>query len=88
MQNNTVRQKLISLNSGKSNIAYAGNNMWFTENPNYADLVAELKESIQNNEVRGSILIATDSGIMIDEKDSLGCPFHISYIYHIPTGFR
>lgn len=64
MQNNTVRQKLISLNSGKSNIAYAGNNMWFTENPNYADLVAELKESIQNNEVRGSILIATDSGII------------------------
>ena len=64
MQNNPVLKELIRLNSGISNIRYAENNMWFSENPKYADFIAELKESIQNNDVRGSILIATDSEII------------------------
>ena len=64
MQNNTVLKELIRLNSGISNIRYAENNMWFSENPKYADFVADLKENIRNNDVRGSILIATDSEII------------------------
>lgn len=64
MQNNTVLKELIRLNSGISNIRYAENNMWFSENPKYADFVADLKENIRNHDVRGSILIATDSEII------------------------
>ena len=64
MQNNTVLQKLVCLNGGETDIGYAENNMWFSENPNYAGFVAELKDSVQNNDVRGSILIATDREII------------------------
>lgn len=64
MQNNTVLKELIRLNSSISNIRYAESNMWFSENPKYADFVADLKENIRNNDVRGSILIATDSEII------------------------
>lgn len=64
MQNNTVLKELICMNSGESNIACAENNMWFNEDPKYADFVRELKESIQNNDVRGSILIAADREII------------------------
>ena len=64
MQKITVLNELVRLNSGESDIAYAENNMWFNGDPNYAGFVKELKESIENNDVRGSILIATDSGII------------------------
>ena len=64
MQKITVLDELVRLNSGESDIAYAENNMWFNGDPNYAGFVKELKESIENNDVRGSILIATDSGII------------------------
>ncbi len=64
MQNSAVLKELVSLNSGAQNVAYAEKNMWFSEDPKYARFVAELKENIQNNDVRGSILIATDSEII------------------------
>ena len=64
MENKNVLKELICLNSGESNIAYDESNMWFSENPKYADFVAELKENIQNNDVRGSVLIATDSEVI------------------------
>ena len=64
MQTNTVSKELNRLNSGASVIACPENNMWFTESPEYAAFIAELKESIQNHDVRGSILIATDREII------------------------
>lgn len=64
MQNKTILKELICLNGGESNIAYAESNMWFSENPKYAAFVAELKENIRNNDVRGSILIATDREVI------------------------
>ena len=72
MQNNTVLKELICMNSGESNIACAENNMWFNEDPKYADFVRELKESIQNNDVRGSILIAADREIIFVPDQHLG----------------
>jgi len=64
MQNKNILKELICLNGGESNIAYTESNMWFSENPKYADFVAELKENIQNNDIRGSILIATDREVI------------------------
>ena len=64
MQNSTVLKELTDLNRGEAGIACSEKNMWHSENPQYADFVAELKENIQNNDVRGSILIATDSDII------------------------
>ena len=62
--NNNVLRELIRLNGGASDITYDESNMWFSKDPKYAGFAAELKESVQNNDVRGSILIATDSEVI------------------------
>lgn len=64
MQNSTILKEIVDLNRSEADIAYSEKNMWFNESPKYADFVAELKDNIQNNDVRGSILIATDSDII------------------------
>ena len=60
MQDKNILKELIYLNGGESNIAYTESNMWFSENPKYADFVAELKENIQNNDIFLSIIRRTE----------------------------
>lgn len=64
MQNREVIQALTALNGGAENIGYEEENLWYTSDPQWAEMVKELKETVRNQDVRASILIATDEDVL------------------------
>ncbi|MBQ1391575.1 MAG: hypothetical protein IIY82_07475, partial [Firmicutes bacterium] len=60
MPNRSVLEELIRLNGGVEDLAYEEENLWFSEKPAYMPFIAELKETVKNEEIRGVILLATD----------------------------
>lgn len=64
MQNKEVLQALTALNGGAENIGYEEENLWYTAVPRWADLVADLKACVRNEDVHASILIATDEAVL------------------------
>ena len=64
MQNREVIQALTALNGGAENIGYEEENLWYTSDPQWAEMVKELKETVRNQDVRASILIATDKDVL------------------------
>ena len=64
MQNKEVLQALTALNGGAENIGYEEENLWYTADPRWAGLVADMKACVKNQDIRASILIATDEDIL------------------------
>ena len=64
MQSKEVLQALTALNGGAENIGYEEENLWYTTDPRWAGMVKELKETVRNQDVRASILIATDEAVL------------------------
>lgn len=64
MQSKEVLQALTALNGGAENIGYKEENLWYTTKPQWAEMVKELKETVRNQDVRASILIATDEAVL------------------------
>ena len=64
MQNEAVFKELLQFQSSGATLACTEDNLWFNENPNYANFVAALQEGVRNKNVRGTILIATDKEII------------------------
>lgn len=64
MKKDNVLSELVKLNSGVSDIAYSDENIWFSRKAEYAELVEKLSSFVQNENVRGTLLVATDSDII------------------------
>lgn len=64
MQNKEVLQALTALNGGAGNLVYEEENLWYTADPRWAGLVADMKACVKNEDIRASILIATDEDIL------------------------
>ena len=64
MQSKEVLQALTALNGGAENIGHEEENLWYTTDPRWAGMVKELKETVRNQDVRASILIATDEDVL------------------------
>ena len=64
MQNKDIFESLVALNDGKMDLGFEETNIWFTQKPEWAALVADLKTAVQNENIRGIILVATDSDIL------------------------
>ena len=64
MQNDTILQALAALNDGRTDLAFEAENIWYSRKPEWAPFVEELKATVQNDDIRGSILIATDSDVI------------------------
>ena len=64
MQNDTILQALAALNDGRTDLAFEAENIWYSRKTEWAPFVEELKATVQNDDIRGSILIATDSDVI------------------------
>ena len=64
MQNKEISQVLAALNGGKTELAHEEENIWYSQKPEWSALVEELKTAVLNEEIRGSILVATDSDVI------------------------
>ena len=56
--------KELTAQNGAAALGYADENMWFSEKPDYAACVGELIETVREQEIRASILIATDEDVI------------------------
>ena len=64
MENRAITEALAALNGGKTDLGYEEENIWYSRKPEWAALVEELKAAVRNEDIRGSILVATDSDII------------------------
>ncbi|MBQ8922448.1 MAG: serine hydrolase [Oscillospiraceae bacterium] len=64
MNKGTVLNELVKLNSGVSDIAYASEHIWHSVKAEYAELIGKLTDFVKTENIRGTVLIATDSDII------------------------
>ena len=64
MKNEEISNALVALNGGRMDLAFEAENIWYSQKPEWAPLVEELKTTVQNEDIRGSILIATDGDVI------------------------
>ena len=64
MQNEEILKALVALNGGKMDLGFEEENIWYSQKPEWAPLAEELKTTVQNEDIRGSILIATDGDVI------------------------
>ena len=64
MNIDNVLNELVKLNSGVSDIAYAGEHIWHSGKAEYAELIGKLTDFVKTENIRGTVLIATDSDII------------------------
>lgn len=64
MNKDNVLNELVKLNSGVSDIAYAGEHIWHSVKAEYAELIGKLTDFVKTENIRGTVLIATDSDII------------------------
>ena len=64
MQNEKILKALVALNDGKADLGFEEENTWYSQKPEWAALVDELRATVKNEDIRGSILIATDSDVI------------------------
>ena len=64
MQNKEISEALVALNGGKTDLGFEEENIWYSRKPEWAAFAEELKAAVLNEEIRGSILIATDSDVI------------------------
>ncbi len=64
MQTKEISRILADLNGGRTDLGFDKENIWYSRKPEWAALVAELKAAVLHEEIRGSILVATDSDVI------------------------
>ena len=64
MDKDTVLNELVKLNSGVADIAYAGEHIWHSGKAEYAELIEKLIDFVKTENIRGTLLLATDSDII------------------------
>ena len=64
MNKDNVINELVKLNSGVADIAYAGEQIWHSVKAEYAELIGKLTDFVKNKNIRGTLLLATDSDII------------------------
>lgn len=64
MRNKEISEVLTALNGGKTDLAHTEENIWHSRKPEWAAFAEELKAAVLNEEIRGSILVATDSDVI------------------------
>ena len=64
MNKDNVLNELVKLNSSVSDIAYAGEHIWHSEKAEYTELTAKLTDFVKTENIRGTLLLATDSDII------------------------
>lgn len=64
MKHDEIQGALVALNGGKTDLGYEEENAWYSRKPEWAPLVEELKAALRNNQIRGSIMVATDSDVI------------------------
>ena len=64
MRNEEISESLAALNGGRMDLAHEEENIWYSRKPEWAALTEELKAAVLNEEIRGSILVATDSDVI------------------------
>ena len=64
MRKDEICRALAELNGGRADLGYAEENIWYSREPEWAPFVEELKAAVRNEDIRGSILVATDSGVL------------------------
>ena len=64
MRNEEISEVLAALNGGKTDLAHEEENIWYSRMPEWTALAEELKTAVLNEEIRGSILVATDSDVI------------------------
>ena len=64
MNKDTVLNELVKLNSGVADIAYAGEHIWHSGKAEYAELIGKLTDFVKTENLRGTLLLATDNDII------------------------
>ena len=64
MQNEKIREALVALNSGETDLGFEEENIWYSRKPDWASFVEELRSVVRNEDIRGSILVATDRDVI------------------------
>ena len=64
MRSEEISEVLAALNGGKADMTYEAENIWYSRKPEWAAFVEELKTTVLNEEIRGSILVATDGDVV------------------------
>ena len=64
MRNEEISEALAALNGGRTDLAHEEENIWYSRKPEWAAFTEELKAAVLNEEIRGSILVATDSSVI------------------------
>ncbi|MBR6045704.1 MAG: serine hydrolase [Ruminococcus sp.] len=64
MNKDTVLNELVKLNSGVADIAYAGEHIWHSGKAEYAELIGKLTDFVKTENIRGTLLLATDNDII------------------------
>ena len=64
MNKDNVLNELVTLNNGVSDIAYTGEHIWHSQKEEYAELIGKLTDFVKTENIRGIVLIATDSDII------------------------
>lgn len=64
MKTDNVLTALIAHNHNEPNLRYVRENTWFNEKTEYAELIGKLSKFVKNENIRGTLLVATDHDIM------------------------
>ena len=64
MKKEEILKALVALNDGKADLGFEEENIWYSQKSEWAALVGELRAAVKNEDIRGSILIATDSDVI------------------------
>ena len=64
MNKDNVLNELVTFNSGVSDITYSDENIWHSQKAEYTELIAKLKGFVKTENIRGTLLLATDSDII------------------------
>ena len=64
MQNKEILEALVALNGGNMDLGFEEENIWYSLKPEWASFVEELKTTVRNKDIRGSILVATNSDVI------------------------
>ena len=64
MRNEEITKALAALNGGGTDLAHEEENIWHSRKMEWTALAEELKAAVLNEEIRGSILVATDTEVI------------------------
>ncbi len=64
MQSKEITEILAALNGGGTDLGFEEENIWYSRKPEWAAFTEDLISAVKNRDIRGSILVATDSDVI------------------------